>query len=477
MFAMSQTDRMKTACPNRSWGAFVRVGMALCLTCAAAGETRLARAEPFAVVADSTDSRTVRVDARMNVKGSILTPKAGGTKETRALEVTARFVFDERSLPGTGRGPKALRCVRWFETARSEIQSGEQLSFGTLRPAVQLIVAQGEPYGVDAFSPAAPLGPQERMLLQLPGDPLVAQALLPERGVEVRETWKPSEWVIQTLANVEATQKSSLACTLESLVEGVATVTFSGEIEGLTQGATAKVGLTGRLKYVVASKLVSEFTMTQKETRDIGPVSPGLDVEATVAWTKAVSTSTRFTDERLATLPVEANEANQLLQLELSQWGLKLYHDRNWSLFHQTPRMAILRMLDQGSLVAQLNIERLSKPADGKPIPLPQFEAEVKRALDKNFKEIRQSSEFKTTAGLTAYRVAAGGEAQGVAMEWHYYLVFSPEGEQVALVFVVEPVHLETLGSTDLKIVETLELSPVKGPQPAAAGPTKSNPR
>ena len=334
---MSLTDRNETICPSQSWGDFVRLGLMLCLTCTVVGEPRLLKAEPFAVVEEGTDIRTVRVDAQMNVKGSILTPKTGGAKETRRLDVAARFVFDERRLPGTGRGPKALRSVRWFETARSEIQSGEQLSFGTLRPAVQLIVAQGEPYGVDAFSPAAPLGPQERMLLALPGDPLVAQALLPERGVEVRETWKPSEWVIQTLANVEATQKSSLACTLESLAEGVATVTFSGEIEGLTQGATAKVSLTGRLKYVVASKLVREFTMTQKETRDIGPVSPGLDVEATVAWTKAVSTSTRFTDERLATLPVEANEANQLLQLELSQWGLKLYHDRNWSLFHQTP--------------------------------------------------------------------------------------------------------------------------------------------
>jgi hypothetical protein len=456
-------------------GLSLRGGMAtgLLLALVAIGE-----AAPLALRDDVTDGRTYRVTTKVVVTGEVKTQKTGGQVDTRKLNVEAGFQFDERRLPGTGRGEKAYRAVRWIESARSEIRNGEQVSFGTLRPVAQLIVAQGESNGVDAFSPSAPLTPLERNLLRFPGDPLMAQALLPETDVEVRETWKPAAWVIQTMTNVDATQKGSLVCTLESLVDNVATVTFNGELEGATDGADTKLTFNGRMEFDAEKKVVRLFELVQKEKRGIGAISPGLDVEARVDWKRDVVTEApRFDDAALEKLSLDANEANQLLQSDLSQWGLKLYHDRRWTPFHQTPQTAILRMLHEGNFIAQVNIVPLPKPADGKPQLLAKFEGEVKAALGAGFKEIVQSSEFKTAAGLSALRVCAAGESKSVAMEWHYYLVSAPTGEQVVLVFVVEPEFLELLGSSDLKIVETLELSPVKAPQPAAAGNPKGTSR
>lgn len=435
-------------------------------------------AAPLAIRDEVTDGRTYRVTTRVVVKGDVKTHKTGGQVDTRKLNVEATFQFDERRLPGAGRGEKAYRAVRWFEAARSEIRNGEQVSYGTLRPAVQLIVAQGESNGVDAFSPSAPLTPSERNLLRFPGDPLMAQALLPDTDVEVRETWKPAAWVIQTLTNVDANQKGSLVCTLESFVDRLATVTFTGELEGATDGTDTKLTFHGRLLFDTEAKVVKEFELVQKENRGIGAISPGLDVEARVEWKRtAVTDSPRFEDAALEKLSLEANEANQLLQTDLSHWGLRLYHDRRWSPFHQTAQTAILRMLHEGNFIAQVNIVPLPKPADGKSTPLKKFEEEVKTALGSGFKEIVQANEFKTATGLTALRVCAAGESKSVAMEWHYYLVAAPTGEQVVLVYVVEPEFLELLGSSDLQMVEALELSPVKGPQPAAAGDKKATSR
>lgn len=435
-------------------------------------------AAPLALRDDVTDARTYRVTTKVTVTGDVKTQKTGGQVDSRPLKVEATFQFDERRLAGTGRGEKAYRAVRWFESARSEIRNGEQVSYGTMRPTVPLIVAQGESNGVDAFSPSAPLTPLERSLLRFPGDPLMGQALLPDTDVEVRETWKPAAWVIQTLTNVDASQKGSLVCTLESFVDAVATVTFTGELEGATDGADTKLTFNGRMEVDTAKKFVRKFELVQKEKRGIGAISPGLEVEARVEWKRDLVTDMpRFTDTALETLSLEANEANQLLQTDLNQWGLRLYHDRRWTPFHQTAQTAILRMLHEGNFIAQVNIVPLPKPVDGKVTPLAKFEEEVKAALGPGFKQIVQSNEFKTAAGLQTLRVCAAGESKSVAMEWHYYLVAAPTGEQVVLVFVVEPDFLELLGSSDLKMVETLELSPVKVPSPAAAGDKKGTSR
>jgi hypothetical protein len=360
-----------------------------------------------------------------------------------------------------------------MERARSEIVSGEQTSFVTLRPTVQLIVAQGQPEGVAHFSPSGPLTAREMTFLAMPGDPLLVQALLPENPVEPGDSWKPTEWVVQSLAILEASQKSELECKLESVKEGVATVSFVGSVEGLTSGAAAKVSLQGRLLYDLAQKLTTRIELTQKEQRAFGPVSPGLDVGATITVDRAIDPDgKRLGDAALKDLPLEPNDANQLLAFDVPPWGLELLHGRDWHLFQQTPAVAIFRQVKQGNLVSQVNIQRSAKPADGQPLPLDRFEADVKKALDKNLKQVVQSQEFQSGAGLRVLRIVASGEAQGAAMQWHYHWVGGKEGDPVVLVFVVEPENLEQLGTADLEMIESIALkAPAAGP--SAASKTK----
>jgi hypothetical protein len=431
---------------------------------------RSACAEAVKFADDATDGRIIRTVVSVKVDGKIVTLKTGGMPEPRPLKVDAGFEWQERRLAGTGRDAKAFRSVRWIERARSEIVSGEQTSYATLRPAAQLIVAQGQPEGVVQFSPSGPLTAREMTFLAMPGDPLLAHALLPENAIEPGDSWKPSEWVVQSLTLLEASQKSELECKLEAVKDGIATVTFTGNVEGLTSGAAAKISLQGKFSYDLGKKLITRVELTQKEQRAFGPVSPGLDVSATVTVDRSIDTNDKQLGEAsLKDLPLEPNDANQLLAFDVPPWGVELLHGREWHLFQQTPAVAIFRQVKQGNLVSQMNIQKAARPADGKPLPLERFEADVKKALDKNLKGILQTQEFQSGTGLRVLRVIASGEAQGAAMQWHYHWVSGKEGDPLVLVFVVEPENLEQLGTSDLEMIESLVLkAPLAGPSAAA---------
>src|SRR5262249_40398361 len=142
--------------------------------------------------------------------------------------VDANWAYWERRLPGEGRDALAFRAVRKYEKAGAKIQVAEQTSHPLMRDSVKLIVAEGQREGLRFFSPASPLTSNELELLDTEADSLAALALLPNERVEVDEEWKPEAWVLQFLAGIEAVEKSSLTCRLESVNDDVAYVSFQG---------------------------------------------------------------------------------------------------------------------------------------------------------------------------------------------------------------------------------------------------------
>ena len=432
-------------------------------------------ADRISLKEDVTDARTFQLQSDVLVSGQVYTKNQDGKSTGQTLKVKGRYEFLERRLSGIGRDARAYRSVRLYDKGQAEITVGQQASQSKLRSSMSLIMSVGESEGVLFFSPSGPLQFAELELLQSPGDVLAIRALLPDDPVEPGDEWKPPEWALQMLVGMEAAQKTTIQCRFKSIQDALALVTFTGEIEGATLGTPSKVNVEGLLEYDTTLQAIRAVTLTQKEKRSIGTVSPGLDLEAKVSWKRNLATDqARLSDKQLDALPIELNDAVKLVRFDLPAWGLRLYHDRSWHLFHQTSRVAILRLLDTGNLIAQCNIEALPKATGDQNFTLTQFEAEVRRALGNSAGPGVQSSERKSETGLTSYRVVATGQVGGTEMEWRYYLVRGTDGRQFVMIFVVEPKNIEALGVKDQAIVEGAELFAPSEPTSATSQPVAS---
>lgn len=427
----------------------------------AAGKVRLE--EP------ATDSRVFSVTAKVDVTGQLETAIADGKALPLDLKVDAALSYLERRLAPAGRDAAAVRSLRQYDDASSRVEVQKQPSFFRLRGDRKLVVAQGAREGIVFYSPSGTLHNSELDLLNAPGDNLPVIGLLPPTEVEVGSKWTPESWVIQMLTSAEAVLKSELECELTALDPQSASITFKGSLEGATDGAITNISVSGKLTYDLALSAVTRIEVEQTEKRLVGAVSPGMNVTAkAVIERKLASGPGPLTDEVVNELPLEPDPTLLMVALETPS-GLRILHDRNWHLFHQSAGGAMLRLLDKGSLIAQCNMQRIAPAAAGEHTPEEKFQSDIRNQLGERLREITLAEEVQTDDGRFLYRVTAAGEANKIKMVWLYYLCAAPDGRQVSFVFALEEENLERLANRDLGIVKSLTfLDPQAAPTRAA---------
>jgi hypothetical protein len=318
-------------------------------------------------------------------------------------------------------------------------------------------VATGRREGVSCYSLGGPLRATELDLLRRPGDSLAVLGLLPVTAVETGGEWTVESWAAQTLTGTEAVLQSKLTCRLESVSSNEARVTFTGSVEGATDGAPTKIDLSGSYRYDLKRNFLTHVELTQTEKRTVGAVSPGLDVTAKVTLDRApVSVPGRLTDSLVAGIPLEPDAALTQLSLDVP-WDVRLRHARDWHVFHVRSQVAVLRLIADGRLIAQCNVTPVASAGPGLHTPADEFQADIRQALGDRLKEIEDAGTVDSAGPHYVYRVVAKGETNGINMHWVYYLVAARSGRQTSFVFAVESELRNELGDRDVEIVKSLE--------------------
>lgn len=414
-------------------------------------------AGPYRLDDDASDSRVVQTTGTIKVTGKLQTLVGKNQAIPLTLDVDAGVKFRERRLPPAGRDAAALRSLRYYDEARADVKVNQQTTLTRLQSSQRLIIADGHRDGIQFYRPNAAMTANEIDLLKTPADNLAVVGLLPRSTVEVGQTWQPDGWVIQMLCGIEAVAKSELECKLEAATSRDATVSFSGHIEGAIYGAATTVDVRGQFVYDMQDKLIRQVNFEQTEKRSIGSVSPGMDVTATVELTrKPTNDIGELHEGTVAQIPLEPRPEWTLLQFG-SAWDVDFLYDRNWHVFHRTPDVAVLRLVDIGSLTAQCNVSIVPSVAAGTHTSPETFQADIRTALAEKLKSIAEANEIETKDGHWLYRVVAVGESDGVPMYWHYYLLAGPSGQQVAFVFAFEAKLRERLADRDLEMVHSVE--------------------
>ncbi len=409
------------------------------------------------------DSRVFGIGMRMDVNGKVQTRDEKNQVVDLPLNVTAALSYRERRLLGLGASAEGLRAVREYEQAQVDITVSDEQSTVKLPDALKLMVAQGRSGGIELYSLGGLLSAQELDLVTPPCDSLGFIALLPLAPVEVGEEWEPAPWVAQFLARLEASTTSKLKCKLTKVADGAAEITFNGAVKGAVQGTPSDVQLSGSIDYDLKLKCITGAALQQTEKRDVGAVSPGLDVTARLKiLRKPASVPGRVTEERVLDASLAAPPDTAMKLRFETPWSLSLLHPRDWHLFQMTEQVAIFRLLDQGLFVAQCNLSPIPSAKAGEHTSEQVFQNDIQQSLGERLKVMGTGETVASTDGYHVYRITAEGVIGERPLTWIYYLVADPTGRQASVMFAVDTPLVKKLADRDREFVKSLRFGPPK---------------
>lgn len=374
------------------------------------------------------------------------------------LKATAKHDFEERVLAVADGKPTSVG--RFYNTAKADITLQDKPIAKSLRSDRRFQAAQ-----ISTTSPTitwSPVGPLTDEELELTGehfDVLAIHGILPGKEVAVGDTWDVSIPVAQSLAGVDAVITSKLLCKFEKVERNHAIISITGDLEGINKGATVKATMAAGLVYSLADKHFTGCTWRYRENKEQGPLSPASEIESeiSVTWKHGLAL-TEVTDGKASTIPAVPPPALLMLEFRDAANRFAFHYDRNWGVVTKTEKQAILRLLDKGELVAQLNLTPYQQVKPGEHVTLDDMEKLINDAPGYKVEKVIEKIPVETAPGFWIGKVSATGEASDIPMQQILYAIAGPRGDQVLLSFTVETEHAGKLAGRDLSLVKTVTL-------------------
>jgi hypothetical protein len=362
-----------------------------------------------------------------------------------------------------GRSGLATRAARLVESGEVAIDVKDRPMRKATRSERAILIAEergGD--GVRVFSPSGPLTRSELDLVETPADPLVLGRLLPDRAVGVGDTWEPSAATIKAMTEYEALATTSVRARVESMDEATARIRLAGDVRGAVRGGEGTTTLEGVLTFDRARGRVAGLELSRVEVRGPGQVEVGFRFEGTLSIVREpADTPAELADAVIAGLPVEASPGLLLLEFLAPDGRYRMLHDRDWHLLWDDTRMAVLKRLDRGEMVAQCNLSIGPNAGVGRHQDTAQFQADIRKAIGPRFVAELGAEELRDAApGEFRYRVAVQGREKDQDIVWYYYLIASPRGDQIVATFTLNATDVKRLGDQDLQLIGTLEWTP-----------------
>lgn len=436
---------------------------AITLAVLSAGSGTVQGADPVMLRESTPPGTTTQVVVKLKAAGLYQPAPAPGsgkaeTPKSLNLRVETRLAFTERVLKVSSSG-RASQTVRWVSQAASAINGEIRPMGAVIRPEVRLLTAEPREGAVFVSSPQGPLTRPELELVQGPGDPLALSALLPARQLAVGDHWTIGEEAARSLSSYDALAANTLQATLESVDDTTAKFRLEGQIRGAALGAEGTIIAEGSFTFDRKAGRIASLTLERKEIRKPGAVEAGLDIKSTlVVERRAAETPAELNDQALANVALDSNTPKRALLLLISaDKKYSLVHDRDWHLYWDDPKLTVLKRLDRGEVVAQCNLTTGPDAGKGRHQDLGQFRDDIRRALGTRFSQFIGEGEVDgDPAGGYRYKVGVQGRQGETGVLWDYFLVASPDGDQLLVTFTLGQELAKTFGTQDTQLISSL---------------------
>jgi hypothetical protein len=405
-----------------------------------------------------------RVELTLEVGGELKVNRDNEDKPVPVkMNVNGKMSYDERLLRVSNDGQGVSKSVRYYQNAEATLKLGSTTLTPSLRPECRLVGAQASGTEVTLFCPTSALTREELDLIDILGNSLTIDRLLPGKSVAVGDVWKHSPAVCAALLGLDKVTESTVESKLLGIVEGVARVEMNGKVKGIFGGAETQLDLKGKYQVSLAGKQVTWLGLLIKEDRKPGEVSAGVDVVALLQMTVTpISASPRLADSAITRVSLTPTDASTQLTHRSADGVWMLTHDRKWYMNTDKRDMTILRMVEDGERIAQCNIKTMAKAESSKAARLSKFEEEVRQVLAKNLGKLVESKELSHEAGYRVFRVVVTGEVSETPIQWNYYLVVDDQGHQVVFAFTALKENVDRLANADRRLIGAFRFSDPK---------------
>jgi hypothetical protein len=396
---------------------------------------------------------TLTVDGKMKVERQ-------GKVEAIPIQAKASHTFLERVESADARGGVG-RALRYYQSASSESEAGPDRSKRELSADRKLVVAHRTPEGSQHFSPDGPLYREELELVAEHFDTLCVPALLPGKELKPGDTWAVGPEATQHACLFGGLIKAELVGKLVEVKDGVALFEIAGPAEGIEAGAHARLTVSAKGKYDLASKRLVELTWEQTDDRGQGPASPASEVKATIVLKrtplaeepKELSAEVRAKVPADGQVPVPAT----LLRYADPDGRYQFTYPRDWHVVGRTRDHLVLRLLEKGEFVAQATVTTWKKADPGRHADPEEFKKLLGQLPGWQPEEVLTDGPIPTDPGRWLYRVSARGKQDELAVVQTFYLLAGPAGDQLAVTVLARQEKAAKVGTRDLELVNAVE--------------------
>ena len=344
-----------------------------------------------------------------------------------------------------------------------------------IRPEVALLVAERRDESVVVFSPGGTVDPVGARGGRGGGRSSGPDRLAPRPARRPSATTGASAATrSRGLSGYDALAANALDASVESLDATAAVIRLKGEIRGAALGGEGTIACEGTLRFDRAAGQIVRLDVTRHETRKAGPVEEGLDINSTLTVErKADRHPCRACRRGHRRLPPRPRPAARALDPDRARRQVhpqarpRLAHLLGR---HPADRPEAARSRRGGRAVQP---QRRSEGPPGKHQHPDQFRDDVRRALGARFDQFVGAGEVDgDPAGGFRYKVAVQGRQGDVGILWDYYLIASPDGDQLLATFTHAVAQEPAFGDQDVRLVASFRWTlPASDPAtPAEAG-------
>jgi hypothetical protein len=388
--------------------------------------------------------------------------KAAGPEQKQPISVAAKLAFDEKRLASsTAQSTETPLAIRFYDQAEAVIKVNETGRTPKLADEKRTIIVEQGQQRPMAYCPDGPLSREQLDLVDVVGDSICIDRLLPKQPVAEGESWANDATAMGPLLTVDTVAVCEVQCILDEFNANYAKVRLSGDVHGTADGAATQQEVRGVYLFDRKLRRITRLNLAVREKRSIGGATPGIDAVAKVqVKIDPIETSSHLSDEVIARLTNAARTPLHDLLFESPTLGFRVKHDRQWYVTAQRREATTFRRVDGGDLVAQCTLTALPPKSAGRQTSLEQFEKDITFSLGKNFGELVSSRQWQNAAGLYCYEVVARGLVEDLPVEWHYYLLAPESGNRVSAAVTIEKPMLERVANADRELIESLQLFP-----------------
>lgn len=308
-----------------------------------------------------------------------------------------------------------------------------------------------------------PLDVRETELVRAPINSAVLELLLPTTPAKPSSTWTIDETAARMLFNLDAVHESTLTARIVKVEKGVASIAVSGNLKATANSVPTELAIRGNFNAEFGSRcaLVTWLGLAIQETREISQSEPGFAITARVRLIRA-ETQNEFpiSADKLRAIAEVEDEGRWLVRLHSTSGRYSMLGDRRWKTYLDTGEEAILRLIENNTVIAQCNITRLPKLDAGSQLTLEGMQNDIRKSLGDGFERFLESNEKLTSGNLRLLRSVVMGEAEEVPVQWIYNHLSDDSGRRIAMIYTMGGNLTDRFAAADEQMTASFELLP-----------------